>query len=53
MLKETELFEDYSIPALVLELGRMKRGELTDGSFIITETTKRQRGIFEKLGITP
>jgi transposase len=53
MLKESGLSEDYSIPSLVLELGKLKRVELTDGSFMTTEVTKRQRGIFEKLGITP
>ena len=53
LLKETELNEDYSIPSLLLELGRLKKVKLSDGSIIVTEVTKRQRRIFESLGIAP
>ncbi|HIH96553.1 MAG TPA: IS1634 family transposase [Thermoplasmata archaeon] len=53
MLKETELIKDYSIPSLLLELSKLKKVELSDGSIIITEVTKRQRKIFKDLDINP
>jgi hypothetical protein len=53
MLKEEELIKDYSIPSLLLELSKLKKVELSDGSIIITEVTKRQREIFKDLDINP
>lgn len=50
---ETGVSEKYSIPALLLVLGRLKKVELSDGSMIVTEVTKKQREIFEKMNLTP
>lgn len=51
MMVETGLSEKYSIPSLLLTLGRLKQVELSDGTMIKTETTKSQRFIFEALGL--
>jgi transposase len=53
ILKEAELIKDCSIPSLLLELSKLKKVELRDGSIIITEVTKRQRKIFKDLDINP
>lgn len=53
LLRETGLAEKYSLPALILELRKLKRVELTDGTWITTEVTKKQREILKKLEVTP
>jgi transposase len=53
ILKEAELIKDCSIPSLLLELSKLKKVELRDGSIIITEVTKRQRKIFKDPDINP
>lgn len=53
MLVETGLTEHYSIPLLLLTLNRLKQVELSDGSMIKTEMTKKQRLIFEAMKIQP
>lgn len=49
ILKETKLNKDYSIPALVLELSKIKNVELENGTYIHSEITKKQRNIIETL----
>ena len=51
MLKETVMSEGHSFPSPVLELGKPKRVELMDSSFITNVVIKRQRMILEKPGI--
>jgi hypothetical protein len=53
LMRDTGLLKDYSMPGLLLELGKLKRMELADGTIITAEVTKKQRGIYEKLGIVP
>ena len=53
LLRETELSKEYSVPLLLLVLSRLKKVKLSDGSIIITEITRKQRGIFKSLNITP
>lgn len=52
LLRETGLAKDYSIPSLLLELGKIKKVELSDGSLITTEVTKKQREILQKLDLS-
>jgi transposase len=49
LLRETGLADDYSVPSLLLELGKIKKVELSDGSHITTEITKKHRKILKKL----
>ena len=51
LMRDTGLLKDYSMPGMLLELGKLKRMELADGSMITAEVTKKQRGILEKLEI--
>jgi hypothetical protein len=53
MLTENDLAKKYSILSLLLTLSRLKQAELSDGSMMLTEVAKKQRDIFEKLGVTP
>jgi transposase len=52
LLRETGLAEKYSLPALLLELRKLKRVELVDSTRITTEVTKKQREILKKLELT-
>jgi len=53
MMHEKGLMKKYSIPSLMLTLSRLKQIELRDGSLMLTEVTKKQREIFEALGLVP
>jgi len=53
MIIASGLVKKYSIPSLLMDLRRLKMVELSDGSLIKTEVTKKQRLIFEGLGIDP
>lgn len=53
MMVETGLVKKYSIPSLLLALGRIKQVELSDGSIMMTEVPKKQRLIFEALDMQP
>ncbi len=52
MLKSSELMGEYSIPKLILELSKVKRVVLADGERVMTEVTRRQRKIVERLGLS-
>lgn len=53
MMVETGLVKKYSIPSLLLALGRIKQVELSDGTLMMTEVPKKQRLIFEALDMQP
>jgi transposase len=50
-MKKTGITKYYSMPALLLELSKIQRVELSDGSMYTTEITKRQRYILERLDV--
>lgn len=52
VLRKTGLMDKYSVPSLLLELGKIKKIELSDGTTITTEATRKQREILKKLGLT-
>ena len=49
LMKKTDLTEKYSIPKLILELSKIRRISLQDGSFITSEISKKQKDIIKKL----
>lgn len=53
LMIEKDLIKKYSIPSLMLTLSRLKQIELSDGSLMLTEVTKKQRDIYEAFGIEP
>lgn len=48
-MKITGLIKDYTVEKLLLELEKIKKIKLANGEIIITEITKKQKGILEKL----
>lgn len=50
-MKETGLLEDYTVEGLFLELAKIKKIKLANGETIVTELTKKQRTILEKMGL--
>jgi len=53
LMKEKQLIPNYTMESLFFELEKLKKIELDDGEFITTEVTKKQREIFNTLGLTP
>ena len=53
ILVESGLAKEYSIPSLLMTLHRLKQVELSDGTMMITEISKKQRVIFERLELKP
>lgn len=51
LMKETKLLKEYTLEKLLLELEKIKKMKLANGEIIITEITKRQREILEKLNL--
>lgn len=51
MMKETKIIEDYTVQSLLLELEKIRKIELQNGELIITELTRKQKQIMEKLGL--
>lgn len=51
MMKVSRLCRDYSLPAVLLEMSKLRRMEMLDGSFVTGEVTKKQRKIVEALGL--
>ncbi|MDH7556961.1 MAG: hypothetical protein QHG94_08540, partial [Candidatus Methanosuratincola sp.] len=51
MMKASKLCRDYSLPAVMLELSKLRRMEMLDGSFVTGEVTRKQRKIVEALGL--
>ncbi|KAF5039074.1 hypothetical protein DSECCO2_547750 [anaerobic digester metagenome] len=50
-MKETGLLEDYTVEGLFLELAKIKKIKLANGETLMTELTKKQRTILEKMGL--
>ena len=50
-MKETGLIKHYSVTGLLTELSKLKMIELTNCQRIITEQTKKQKEIFNKLNL--
>ena len=50
-MKETGLLEDYTVEGLFLELAKIKKIKLANGETLVTELTKKQRTILEKMGL--
>ncbi len=51
-MKKTDLAERYSMEKLFLELHKVRKVKLQNGKEIMTEITKRENDILEKLSIT-
>lgn len=51
LMRERGLIERYSVGGLLLELEKMKKIELSDGEIVVSELTKKQKEILEKLSL--
>ncbi|WP_449405513.1 IS1634 family transposase [Methanofollis tationis] len=50
-MKETGLMEDYTLEGMLLELAKIKKIKLANGEIMVTEISRRQRAILERLGL--
>jgi hypothetical protein len=51
MMKETKIIEDYTVESLLLELEKIRKIELQNGEVIVTELTRKQKEIIEKMNL--
>ena len=51
MMRETKIIEDYTVQSLLLELEKIRKIELQNGEVIVTELTRKQKHIIEKLNL--
>ena len=51
MMKETKISEDYTVESLLLELEKIRKIELQNGEVIVTELTRKQKEIIEKMNL--
>lgn len=51
MMRETKIIEDYTVESLLLELEKIRKVELQNGEVIVTELTKKQKEIIEKMNL--
>ena len=51
MMRETKIIEDYTIESLLLELEKIRKVELQNGEVMVTELTRKQKEIMEKLNL--
>ena len=51
MMQDTELSKNYTVDALLLELEKIKKVELSNNEMILTELTKKQKDILARLGL--
>jgi transposase len=51
MMRETKIIEDYTVQSLLLELEKIRKIELQNGEIIVTELTRKQKQIMEKLNL--
>jgi hypothetical protein len=49
MMRETKIIEDYTVESLLLELEKIRKIELQNGEVIVTELTRKQKEIIEKM----
>ncbi len=50
-MKKSDLVEDYTVEKLFLELEKLKKVRLANDEFIVSELTKKQKVILEKLNL--
>jgi transposase len=50
-MKKSDLLEDYTVEKLFLELEKMKKIRLANNEYIVSELTKKQKYILEKLDL--
>ena len=50
-MKETEIIKDYTVESLLMELEKIKKIEMENGKSIVTELTRKQKYIMEKLNL--
>lgn len=50
-MRETGLLKNYTVEKLLLELEKIKKIQLANGDIMVTETTKKQNDILEKLDL--
>jgi hypothetical protein len=50
-MRETKIIEDYTVESLLLQLEKIRTVELQNGEIIVTELTRKQKEIMEKLNI--
>ncbi|MBW2738968.1 MAG: hypothetical protein JRE64_08990 [Deltaproteobacteria bacterium] len=50
-IRETGLLNNYTVEKLLLELERIKKIQLANEDVVVTEITKKQNDILEKLGL--
>ena len=49
--EESKLIEEYTVESLLLELEKIRKVELQSGEVIVTEITRKQKQIMEKLNL--
>ena len=49
LMRETMIIEDYTVESLLLELEKIRKIELQNGEVIVTELTRKQKEIIEKM----
>ena len=52
IMREKELFKDYTIPELLLQLKKIKIVEMENKKVYLTEISKKQKDIFKKFDIS-
>ncbi|HOW15904.1 MAG TPA: IS1634 family transposase, partial [Methanosarcina sp.] len=51
IMRETRIIEEYTVESLLLELEKIRKIELQNGEVIVTELTRKQKEIMEKLNL--
>jgi len=51
IMRETKIIEEYTVESLLLELEKIRKVELQNGEVIVTELTRKQKEIMEKLNL--
>ena len=50
--RDAQLFKKYTVAEIFAELKKIKRMQLTNGKYQVTELTKKQRTLYEALGVS-
>jgi transposase len=50
-MKETQLYQSFSVSEVLYELKKLKLVELSNGKSLLTEISKRQRILYQKLNV--
>jgi transposase len=51
IMRETKIIEEYTVESLLLELEKIRKVGLQNGEVIVTELTRKQKEIMEKLNL--